>query len=322
MRNIFPIQGWKTRCLLAFTYCLLTLISVANAGNLPGVRPVDEMITGTVTDEGGLGLPGVSVIVKGTTKGTNTDAQGSYRIRVPDRNRSDGPAVLVFSFVGYMTREETVGSRSMVNLTLKTDDKTLNEVVVVGYGSQSRRNVTGSVAKVELKQTENLPNTNIAQALRGRVAGVQFIDNGRPGQSGSILVRGQRSITASNDPLIILDGIFFNGSLADINPNDIESMEILKDASAAAIYGSRAANGVILVNSRRGATDKPTIRLSTYAGVSDWSHRQKMLSPDRYLQRILDFRQQNGQPSDPTQVASYLQNIEAENYKNGQTVDP
>ncbi|GAB2589763.1 TonB-dependent receptor [Spirosoma areae] len=284
--------------------------------------PADETITGTVTDEGGQALPGVSIVVKGTTRGTNTDAQGSYRISIPDRKRGDGPAILVFSFVGYASREETVGSRSTVNVSLKADDKTLNEVVVVGYGTQSRRNVTGSVAKVDLKQTENLPNTNISQALRGRVAGVQFIDTGRPGQGGSILVRGQRSITASNDPLIILDGIFFNGSLADINPNDIESMEILKDASAAAIYGSRAANGVILVNSRRGTTDKPTIRLSTYAGVSNWSHRQKLLSPDRYVQRILDFRKQNGQVSDPTQVASYLQNVEAENYKNGQTIDP
>ncbi|WP_232540987.1 SusC/RagA family TonB-linked outer membrane protein [Spirosoma endbachense] len=322
MLNFFPIQWWKARRLLAYTGCLLTLFSVAQAGNTnsrntPQARPTQEIITGTVTDESGQGLPGVSIVVKGTAKGTTTDAQGSYRIGVPDPN-----AILVFSFVGYITIEETIGSRSTVNLTLKTDDKTLNEVVVVGYGTQTRRNVTGSVAKVDLKQTENLPNTNISQALRGRVAGVQFIDNGRPGQSGSILVRGQRSITASNDPLIILDGIFFNGNLADINPNDIESMEILKDASAAAIYGSRAANGVILVNSRRGATDKPTIRFSTYAGVSNWSHRLKLLSPDRYVQRILDFRQQNGQTSDPTQVASYLQNVEAENYKNGQTVDP
>ncbi|WP_460912720.1 TonB-dependent receptor [Spirosoma areae] len=297
---------------------LLPASTLSEPDNLVNsLAPADEIITGTVTDDAGQPLPGVSIVVKGSTKGTNADAQGNYRISVPDRT-----AVLVFSFVGYASREEPVGSRTTINLVLKADDKTLNEVVVVGYGTQSRRNVTGSVAKVDLKQTENLPNTNISQALRGRVAGVQFVDNGRPGQGGSILVRGQRSITASNDPLIILDGIFFNGSLADINPNDIESMEILKDASAAAIYGSRAANGVILVNSRRGTTDKPTIRLSTYAGLSDMSYRLKLLSPDRYVQRLLDFRQQNGQTSDPAQVASYLQNSEVDNYKNGQSVDP
>lgn len=132
------------------------------------VVSADETITGTVTDDGGQALPGVSIVVKGTTKGTTTDAQGNYRISVPDRAAGSPErsrpqtAVLVFSFVGYASREEIVGTRSAVNIALKADDKTLNEVVVVGYGTQSRRNVTGSVAKVDLKQTENLPNTNIS----------------------------------------------------------------------------------------------------------------------------------------------------------------
>ena len=224
---------------------------------------VERAIAGVVIDEKGEGLPGVSVLLKGTGRGTTTDAVGKYRLSIPD-GMTD--AVLVFSFVGFLSQEVVVGNQSAVSVTLKPDTKALEEVVVVGYGTQSRRNVTGSVAKLDMKQVENLPNTNVTQALRGRVAGVQFTDNGRPGQGGSILVRGTRSITASNDPLIILDGVFYNGNLADINPNDIETMEILKDASSAAIYGSRAANGVILITSKKGTSEKPTIRFNAYAG--------------------------------------------------------
>ena len=323
MLNLFSIQLWRATCVVACPLCLALLFaSLTYAGNSSTTdnrasRPAEEFITGTVTDEGGQALPGVSIVVKGTTKGTNTDAQGNYRLTIPDKT-----ATLVFSFVGYGSREESVANRSVVSISLKADDKTLNEVVVVGYGTQSRRNVTGSVAKVDLKQTENLPNTNITQSLRGRMAGVQITDNGRPGQGGSILIRGQRSISASNDPLIVVDGIFFNGSLADINPNDIESMEVLKDASAGAIYGSRAANGVILITSRKGTTEKPTIRVNAYYGVSDWSHKIKLLSPERYIQKTLDFRTQTSQTADPAQITTYLQNTEATNYKNGQTVDP
>ncbi|WP_240699417.1 TonB-dependent receptor [Spirosoma sordidisoli] len=279
----------------------------------------ERTLTGAVIDEKGEGLPGVSVVLKGSQRGTTTDVAGSYRLSIPDDATE---AVLVFSFVGFLSQEVAVGNQSAVNVTLKPDTRALDEVVVVGYGTQSRRNVTGSVAKVDMKQVENLPNTNVTQALRGRVAGVQFTDNGRPGQGGSILVRGTRSITANNDPLIILDGVFYNGNLADINPNDIETMEILKDASSAAIYGSRAANGVILITSKKGTTEKPTIRFNAYAGLSDWSHRIKLLSPERYIEKTLDVRRQSGQTADPAQVASYLQNTEAENFRNGVTIDP
>ncbi|GAB3264200.1 TonB-dependent receptor [Larkinella harenae] len=279
--------------------------------------PVDQTVAGQVTDDKGEPLPGVNVVEKGTSRGTTTDNNGAYRFQI-----SNGNVVLVFSSIGFTTQEVTVGNRQTLNVRLEADTKTLGEIVVVGYGTQARRNVTGSVTKVDLKVTENLPNTNVAQSLRGRVAGVQFIDNGRPGQGGTILVRGRRSINASNDPLIVLDGIFFNGSLAEINPNDIESMEILKDASAAAIYGSRAANGVILITSKRGKSEKPTIRVNSYYGVSGWSNRIKLLTPERYLEKTLDYRRQNGQEADPTQVATYLQNTEAENYRNGRTINP
>lgn len=284
-----------------------------------GLAMVEKSISGTVSDEKGEGLPGVSVVLKGTQRGTTTDVMGHYRLSVPDDLTG---AILVFSFVGFLAQETAVGNQSVVNVVLKPDTKSLDEVVVVGYGSQSRRVVTGSVAKVDLGSLETTPNTNIAQALRGRVAGVQFNDSGRPGQGGNILIRGQRSITAGNNPLIILDGIFFEGSLSDINPGDIESMEVLKDASATAIYGARAANGVILISSKKGTTEKPTIRFSTFYGASSWSHKPKLLSPDRYLQKVLDYRSQAGLVSDPAKIADYLDATEKKNYLAGNVIDP
>lgn len=277
----------------------------------------ERVVQGVVSDESGMGLPGVSIVVKGTQRGVTTELNGRYRLAIPD-----GEVTLVFSFVGYAAQEIAIANQTTLNVTLKPDLKTLDEVIVVGYGTQSRRNVTGSVTKVDMKQMETLPNTNISQALRGRVAGVQFTDNGRPGQGGNLLIRGQRSITAGNNPLIILDGIFFEGNLNDINPGDIESMEVLKDASATAIYGARAANGVILVTSKRGTTEKPLIRFNGFYGLSQWSFKPKLLSPERYLQKVLDYRSQAGLVADPTKVADYLDATEKKNYLAGNTVDP
>ncbi|MPR33031.1 TonB-dependent receptor [Salmonirosea aquatica] len=280
--------------------------------------PEDITLTGNVVDEkSGEALPGVSILVKNTSRGTTTDQNGNFRLDVPS-----GEATLVFSYVGYLAREIVVGSQTTFRVSLSPDTKALEEVVVVGYGTQSKRNVTGSVAKVDLKRTETLPNTNVTQALRGTIAGVQFTDNGRPGQGGSIYIRGLRSITASNNPLIVVDGAFFNGSLADISPNDIESVEVLKDASASAIYGSRAANGVILVTTKQGKTEKPTIRFNTYYGVQSFAHKIQLLTPERYIKKFLDYRTQNDQVSNPADIENYLQPLELENYRNGTTIDP
>jgi len=278
----------------------------------------ERKVEGVVVDaSNGQTLPGVNVREKGTSRGTVTDIDGKFQMEV-----RDGNPVLVFSFIGYESQEVEVGNRSKIEISLQPDIKSLEEVVVVGYGTQTKRNVTGSVSSVDVDQLETQPNTNIAQALRGRVAGVQFTDSGRPGQGGDILVRGQRSITASNAPLIILDGAFFNGELSDINPGDVASMEVLKDASAAAIYGSRAANGVILITSKSGTSEKPLIRLNAYAGISDWSYKMPLYSPGSYLQRRLDFRSQN-QPNDPAVPVRELLNAEEkEMFDAGKTVDP
>jgi TonB-linked SusC/RagA family outer membrane protein len=276
-----------------------------------------KTVTGTITDSLNAPLTGVSITVKGTEKTVTSNNKGEFSVSVPSNN-----AVLVFSYVGFATQEVSVGSNTTLAVTMKASETKMDEVVVVGYGKQSRRNVTGSVTKVDMSQTENLPVTSFTQALRGRVAGVQFIDNGRPGQGGTIQIRGQRSLSGNSNPLIILDGVFFAGDYSDINPNDIESMEVLKDASATAIYGTRAANGVIIITTKRGTSSKPTIRFNALAGFSGWSHKMNLYSPQAYLQRILDYRAQNNQRANPDSIAFYLQTTEREMYEAGKSIDP
>lgn len=192
-------------------------------------------------------LPGVNILIRGTDTGTITDVDGSYSIDVP------ADSTLVFSFLGYETQEVPVNGRREINITLAADVASLSEVVVVGYGTQRREAVTGSVASIGGREIQDVPSSNVSQALQGRLAGVEISQvSSKPGASTQIRIRGTRSLTASNDPLIVLDGIPFAGSLADINPSDIRSIDILKDASATAIYGSRGANGVILISTYKG----------------------------------------------------------------------
>ena len=221
----------------------------------------DVSVSGRVTSsDDGSGLPGVSVQVKGTTRGTNTDATGNYRISVPADGR------LVFSFIGYTSQEIAVGNRSSVNISLQSDATNLNEVVVrVGYGAAvTNKEATGATANIKGDVIENLPLQSFDRALQGRAAGVQITSsNGAPGGAVQVRIRGIGSISAGNDPLYIVDGVQLNtrndGSgnvsnnpLAFLNPNDIESIDVLKDAATAAIYGAQAANGVVLVTTKRG----------------------------------------------------------------------
>ncbi len=212
----------------------------------------DRTVKGKVTDETGEPLPGVSIVIKETRHGMTTDANGLFSIVVPDEN-----AVLVFSFVGYLNQEVMVGARSAIDIEMEVDEKSLEEVVVVGYGTQKRRDVTGAIASVPTERLEMVPSTNIAQVLQGSVPGVlvqQSVGGSNP--QSTIMIRGRNSILASNDPLIILDGIPYAGNLADINVNEVSSIEVLKDASSTAIYGSRGANGVIIITSKAGGKSK------------------------------------------------------------------
>jgi TonB-linked SusC/RagA family outer membrane protein len=275
-----------------------------------------RLVKGLVQDEKGITMPGVNVTLKGTSTGVVTDVNGKYSISI------SGNEMLIFSFLGYESQEIAVQKRTVINVVLLPTSKELGEVVVVGYGTQSKHNITGSITQVDVAKIANLPNTNVSQELRGIVAGVQVTENGRPGQSGTILIRGPRSLSASNDPLIVLDGIIFSGSLTDINPNDIQSLAVLKDASSAAIYGSRAANGVILVTSKIGTTEKPRIRFNFFTGVSEWAYKVKLFSPERYVQSKLDYRAQSGLEADPSKIASYLLKTESDNYIAGISHNP
>ncbi|MDR2810467.1 MAG: TonB-dependent receptor [Tannerellaceae bacterium] len=222
-------------------------------------------VTGTVTDANGETLIGVNIVEKGTPNGTITDVNGKYSLNVP-RN-----ATLEFSYVGYVTQSIPLQGRSRVDVTLADDSEILEEVVVIGYGTQRREAVTGSVASVNEGKIKEVPATNITQALQGRVAGMEMSQtSSRPGAEMQIRIRGTRSLNASNDPLVVLDGIPFAGNIGDLDPNTIKSIDILKDASATAIYGSRGANGVILVTTFRG-TDavKPQVSYNGYYGAKN-----------------------------------------------------
>lgn len=296
---------------------LIMMPAVAFA-NVDPERAADRVVSGRVTSQtDGLGIPGVNIIIKGSSLGTVTDAEGAYSISVPDE-----PGVtLVFSAIGYTTQERTLSGESVVNVQLVEDVRALDEVVVVGYGTESKRFVTGSVSSIDMTKAKDFANVNVAQSMVS-VPGVQFTNTGRPGQSGTLLIRGQSSLSALNDPLIVLDGIIFNGDLLDINPGDIQSIEVLKDASSSSIYGSRAANGVILITSKRGVSEKPNIRVNTFYGVSDVAKELKLLTPERYIQRRLDWRAQSGLDADPSKIVDYLSLTEAENYLNGVSHNP
>ena len=270
-------------------------------------------VVGKITDkQTGEAMPGVNIQIKGTTIGAITDTEGKYSLSAPDKK-----AILVYSFIGYIAQEIPLAGKTTVDVALVNNVLGLDEVIVVGYGTQSKQMVTGSVTKVDMAKTAYSPTTNIIQSIRGTVAGIQVTDNGRPGVTGTILIRGPRSLSASNSPLIVLDGIIFSGDLSDINSNDIRSLEVLKDASAAAIYGSRAANGVILVTSKAGISETPSIRFNAFNGISDWGYKVKEFSTERYVQSKLDWREQSGLEHDPTKILTYLYPTEAANYTAG-----
>jgi TonB-linked SusC/RagA family outer membrane protein len=237
-----------------------------------------KQITGIVTDSQGP-LTGATVVVKGTSTGTFTDLDGAFSIEAPSG------ATLVCSFVGYITQEVKVGNQNRISIVLDEELGNINEVVVIGYGTQRRETVTGSVANIGGEKLNQIAATNAAQALQGRVAGVLMQQtSSQPGAEMQIRIRGQRSLNASNDPLIVLDGVPFMGNLSDINPSDIKSMDILKDASATAIYGSRGANGVIIITTIKGAQGTPAkVTYNAYVGFKKVFHKYPMMNTEQYM---------------------------------------
>lgn len=267
-----------------------TFLLVASAASAQTVT-----VTGQITDgTDGSGLPGVTILEKGTSNGTTTDMDGKFSLTVGSRD-----AVLVISSVGFAQQEIVVGTQSNINITMAEDVQALGELVVVGYGVQTKRELTGSISKVNGSDITNSVVPSFEAALQGKAAGVQVIQgSGTAGAGSMIRIRGVSALSAGGDPLYVVDGIpitqdyfingdrgaFNNNPLASINPNDIESIEILKDASAAAIYGSRGANGVILITTKRGKSGKPQFTFSSRVGISEAARKVDLLDNKEWLQ--------------------------------------
>ncbi|HEY6956947.1 MAG TPA: TonB-dependent receptor plug domain-containing protein, partial [Flavisolibacter sp.] len=236
-------------------------------------------VTGKVTDNTGKPLEGVTVQVKGTSISTETKSDGFFSINAPS-----GSSVLVFSSVGFTPREQPIQNKSQVNLSLALADNSLDQVVVIGYGTAKKKDVTGAVASINEKDIKSRPVNNAIQALQGKVAGVDISSNERPGTLPSINIRGVRSLTASNTPLFVVDGIpLITGSIDNINPMDIESIDVLKDASATAIYGSRGANGVVIVTTKQGKAGKVTLSLNHSVTLENLVDNQEMFNANDYI---------------------------------------
>ncbi len=238
----------------------------------------DKTVTGTVTDEGGSALPGVSVVVKGTTRGTTTDASGKYSLAASQNS------TLAFSFVGFLAKEITVGAQSTINVSLAADVANLEEVIVTAFGSAKKANFTGSAGTIDAKSIGPRPITTIAQAIAGTTAGVQTTaGSGQPGASPAIRIRGFGSISSGNDPLYVVDGIPYTASIANLNPSDIENITILKDAASTALYGARAANGVVMVTTKKGQSGKSNINVKFTKGFNSRALPEyDRVGPDQY----------------------------------------
>lgn len=277
-----------------------------------------KKVQGNVVDSStGEPLIGVTVSEEGTTQGTLTDIDGQFIINVKPN------ATLKFVYMGYTPQAVKVGTNSTLTIKLVEDTKLLDEVVVVGYGVQKKSDVTGSVTSVPKDRLTNIPVTNVLQAIQGAAAGINISQSSSiPGDAPSTVIRGQNSIKASSEPYVVVDGIPISktgGSIADINPNDIASMEILKDASAVAIYGTNGANGVILITTKRGSTGKPQIRYNGYFGFDQIAHILEPRNGQEYVQKYTDwFKAMNNGQLPPNPVPNYG---ELENYNAGKTTD-
>ena len=239
-----------------------------------------QTVTGQITDETGAAIPGANVLIQGTTVGSVADVEGNYRISASSDD------VLVFSFVGYLTQTKEVGNQTTINVTMEPDVQSLEEVVVVGYGTQKKSDVTGALASVSPEDFEAQPITRIDQALEGRAAGVSVVQtSGAPGAGYKIRIRGANSISGNNSPLYVVDGLVV-GDINSLNVNDIASMEVLKDASATAIYGSRGANGVVLITTKSGKAGPATVTLDAFYGVSNVAQKLDLMSPAEFAEGV------------------------------------
>ena len=270
--------------LLSFLMCF-----VRAQANTLNIQQQVRSITGVITDNTGRTLPGVNIKVKGTQMGAASDAEGKYKITVPDAS-----AILVFSHTGYMTIEQRAGGNAIVDVIMTETSSLLNDVVVVGYGSVRKKDVTGSVSSVNASQISQQPVTNALQAIQGRVPGLLIANTStRPGSTPSVFIRGKRSISGGSDPLYVLNGMPFSGNINDISPADIESIDILKDASSTAIYGARGSNGVILITTKKGREGKTQIDYNARAGIQTPLNQVRFMTAPEYAEMVREAYRAN-----------------------------
>ncbi|HVW15482.1 MAG TPA: TonB-dependent receptor [Mucilaginibacter sp.] len=272
MKRIFTISGLVLLCFL-FTQPVF-----AQSATVKG------KVTDAANNES---LIGVSVLVKGTTNGTQTDVNGNFTLNAPSN------AILVFSYIGYSNQEVPVNGQSTINVKLNASASELQQVVVIGYGTQKKIDNTGAVSVVKGSEVAKQASVNVVSALQGKVAGVEIINNGQPGASPTINIRGLGTVFGNTSPLFVVDGVWYN-DISFLNPSDIESISILKDASSTAIYGIKAANGVVLITTKRGKSGKPTIDYNAYVGWQSVTNQVKMANGTEYATAINELYSQNG----------------------------
>lgn len=246
------------------------------------IQKKEKVITGTVMDEQGEPIIGANVVEKGTTNGSITDMDGKYSLTV------SGGGVLTISYIGYISQDIKIGNQANVSIRLNEDSQALDEVIVIGYGTAKRKDFTGSVSSVRL---ENSPialatNTNALESMKGNVTGLDIGATNSAGGTPTMQIRGQNSISGSNEPLLVVDGVIFMGSINDINPNDIASYDVLKDATSAAAYGSRSANGVIIITTKKGKTGKPVIHFNARGSLQTWHLKPKLMNGEQWLEAV------------------------------------
>ena len=270
---------------------------------------VQNSITGTITDQDGQPLPGASVVEKGTNNGTQSDFDGNFSISVADEN-----AVLVVSYIGFATKEISVNGQTQLTISLDESASDLEEVVVVGYGTQKKSDLTGSIGSIKAEELQNSASSNLVQALQGLVPGLNIVTRD-PGaeQSARIRIRGEQSITASNAPLIVLDGSIWGGSLSELPSADIAAIDVLKDASSTAIYGARGANGVIMITTKKGKSGKAKVSYSNSFGLIQISHATNLLDGPGFVAAKTHFLEQTAEQA--------LSQTELDNYNRGVSTD-
>ncbi|GAA4003867.1 TonB-dependent receptor [Hymenobacter fastidiosus] len=304
-RNVYIISAPKASGLTAQSIAPGEGPTLANLALVAATSPAAVTVQGQVTGSDNAPVPGATVVVKGTTNGTATDSNGNFTLTLPDAN-----ATLIVSAIGFITQEINLQGRTQVSISLQTDVKALDEVVVLGYTTQKKSDVTGSVAQINQADISSLPVSGVAQIMQGKAAGVAITQaTGAPGENIAVRIRGVGTIN-DNNPLYIIDGVPTKDGINQISPNDIESINILKDASSAAIYGARASNGVIIVTTKRGKSGKPRLSVSAYTGLQTPVNLIKMANTSQYVAAYNVAAQNDGRDQIPAALAATLPDVD------------